>query len=265
MVTDEHNARLSQFRALLAPLLPRTLVALDFDGTLAPIVARPENARALSGSAGILTAIAEKVARVAIVTGRPAADAVRLGGLADVPGLVVCGHYGLERWSAGRLETPAEADGVEEARARVTTLASSRPGMAVEDKGHSVAVHTRRAERPADMLAEVRPYVDVIARETGLQVTPGRFVLELRPAGAHKGAAIRELAAGASAAAIVYAGDDVGDIPAVDAVRDLQSRGVTGMVICSDSGEVAPEFRAAADLVVPGPEGVLRTLRALAL
>src|SRR5699024_12244866 len=73
-----------------------TLVAVDFDGTLAPIVSRPAEARALPGTADVLTAVAHRVAQVAIITGRPAADAVALGELAAVPGLVILGHYGLE-------------------------------------------------------------------------------------------------------------------------------------------------------------------------
>jgi hypothetical protein len=61
----------------------------------------------------------------------------------------------------------------------------------------------------------------------------------------------------------VYAGDDLGDIPAAEAVRELSAAGVTGVVICSESNEPVPEFRARADVVVPGPEGVLRALSLL--
>jgi trehalose 6-phosphate phosphatase len=102
-------------RAALASLLTEpadALVALDFDGTLAPIVDRPELAVSHPDAPAALGALCAKVATVAIITGRPAADAVRLGGFADIAGLVVLGHYGLERWSAGRLETPAEDPGV---------------------------------------------------------------------------------------------------------------------------------------------------------
>ncbi|NED95590.1 trehalose-phosphatase [Phytoactinopolyspora alkaliphila] len=247
----------------LRPLLPRTVVALDFDGTLAPIVERPEDARALPAAVEVLSAVAERVAQVAIVTGRPAADAVRLGGLDDVPGLVVFGHYGLERWSSGELHSPGETSGVALARERVIQLAASRHGVTVEDKGHSVAVHTRQAEDPEGALDELRLRVSAIADDAGLQVTPGRFVLELRPRGADKGVAIRSLVSEASAEAIIYAGDDLGDIPAADAVRELGATGVVGVVICSESGEAVPEFRARADVVVPGPEGVLRALAIL--
>lgn len=81
----------------------RAVIALDFDGTLAPIVADPEQARAHPDAVPALAALAPKVASVAVVTGRPAGVAVRHGGFAGVPGLdhlVVLGHYGAERWDA---------------------------------------------------------------------------------------------------------------------------------------------------------------------
>lgn len=247
----------------LSGLLDRTLVALDFDGVLSPIVSRPEDAVALPGTADVLAAVAARVARVAIVTGRPALDAVRLGGLDGVPGLVVLGHYGLQRWAAGRLSTPDEDGGIDAARRRAFSLAAARPGVAVEDKVHSVALHTRRAADPAGALAELRPHVDAVAADAGLQVTPGRFVLELRPVGVDKGMAIRTLVAETGVAAVVYAGDDIGDLPAVDAVRSLAATGVVGIVVCSDAAEASPELRAAADIVVPGPSGIQALLRDL--
>src|SRR5512147_1499375 len=88
--------------ALLAK--PRAaVVGLDFDGTLAPIVADPEQARAHPEAVSALAALAPKVASVAVITGRPAGVAVRHAGFAGVPGLehlTVLGHYGAERWDA---------------------------------------------------------------------------------------------------------------------------------------------------------------------
>lgn len=253
--------------AALAPLegrLGELLVALDFDGVLAPIVPRPGDARALPGTADVLAAVASRGARVAVVTGRPAADAVRFGDLAGVPGLVVLGHYGLQRWESGRLATPTPHPGVAAARQQAVELARQRPGVVVEDKDHSVALHTRRAPDPAASLAELRGPVGALAAETGLQVTPGRFVLELRPIGVDKGGALRALVAETGVSAVLYAGDDLGDLPAVAAVRELAATGVTGLVVCSDAEEAAAELREAADIVVPGPAGVQALLRELA-
>lgn len=88
------------------------VLAFDFDGTLAPIVPDPEQARAHPDAVPALAAIAPKVASVAVVTGRPVSVAVRHGGFAGVPGLehlVVLGHYGAERWDAvtGTVQAPA--------------------------------------------------------------------------------------------------------------------------------------------------------------
>jgi trehalose 6-phosphate phosphatase len=97
-------------RAGLAALLDdpgRALVALDFDGTLSPIVADPAKARAHPGAVPALREVAAVVGTVAVITGRPAASAVDLGGFEAVPGLIVLGHYGLERWADGTRVTPS--------------------------------------------------------------------------------------------------------------------------------------------------------------
>src|SRR2546430_2674998 len=81
----------------------RALVAVDYDGTLAPIVADPGQARPAPGALDALRRLAGTLGALAIVTGRPAAEVVRLGGLDAVPGLVVAGQYGAERWHDGTL------------------------------------------------------------------------------------------------------------------------------------------------------------------
>ena len=88
----------------------RALIATDFDGTLAPIVADPADAAAAPGAAAALTLLAKSAGTVAIVTGRPAAAAVALSGVGEVPGLIVLGHYGGERWEAGELTSAAAPD-----------------------------------------------------------------------------------------------------------------------------------------------------------
>jgi trehalose 6-phosphate phosphatase len=252
-------------KAALAAILAepsRALVAADYDGTLAPIVDRPEDAVAHPRAAAALRALAPVVGHIAILTGRPAAEAVQLGGLADIPLLTVLGHYGLERWSAGRVETPPTHPGVAAARSGVAAIAADGPaGLVVEDKGHSVALHSRRAPDPAGALAEVRPRVEQLATETGLVVAPGRFVLELRPPDTDKGAALRELVAQTRPTSAVFIGDDIGDLVAVAALREMD---VAGLVVCSDSAESPAELREQADLVVAGPAGVVSFLESLA-
>src|SRR5262249_58210103 len=88
------------------------LIASDFDGTLSPIVADPASALAAPGASAALARLGTVVGTVAIITGRPAAEAVALGGFADVPGLIVLGHYGAERWQAGGLAAPRAPEGI---------------------------------------------------------------------------------------------------------------------------------------------------------
>ena len=252
-------------RAGLAALLAdpgRALVAVDYDGTLAPVVARPEDAVPAPGAVEALAALAPRVGRLALVTGRPADVVVRLGGLDAVPGLEVLGQYGAQRWSGGALQTPAALPGVATVRAALPELVAGE-GASVEDKGISLVVHTRTAPDPVGALARLEGPVGELAAGAGLELHPGRLVLELRPPGFDKGGALLSLCE-PRPSAVVFAGDDRGDLPAFDAVDRLRADGVPGLLVCSGSDEGPAELRERADLVVDGPAGVVELLRGLA-
>jgi trehalose 6-phosphate phosphatase len=246
----------------------RAVVAVDFDGTLAPIVERPEDARPAPGAVDALRALADRVGVCAVVSGRAAADAVALGGLDGIARLQVHGHYGLERWVGGRLETPPPDSSVDAARARLTGLLADAPnGVHVEDKHHSLVVHTRPATDPAAALAGLTPALEGLAAELGLEAVPGRMVLELRPPGVDKGTALRRLATEWSALSLVYIGDDLGDRPAFDVVDAWRADGATGLTVASVDPALddAPrELAERADLVLAGPTAVVEFLTALA-
>lgn len=248
-----------------------SVVALDFDGTLAEIVSDPEQARAHPAAVPALAELAPLVASVAVVTGRPAGVAVRYGGFAGVAGLehlVVLGHYGAERWDAvsGTVHAQPEHPGVAAVRAELPGLLDAMgawQGTWIEEKGRAVAVHTRRAEDPQAAFEALRgPIADLAARH-GLIVEPGRLVLEVRPPGIDKGIALAEYVRETKAAAVVYAGDDLGDLAAFAAVDKLRSDGVPGLLLCSGSAEV-PDLAERADLLLPGPAGVVGFLAGLA-
>ncbi|MFB6561463.1 trehalose-phosphatase [Streptomyces sp. NPDC056400] len=249
----------------------RSVVALDFDGTLADIVPDPDQARAHPGAVPALSALAPEVDSVAVITGRPAGVAVRYGGFAGVPGLqhlVVLGHYGAERWDAvsGIVHAPAEHPGVAAVRAELPGFLDSIGawrGTWIEEKGRALAVHTRRAEDPAAAFAALREPLAELAARHGLMVEPGRAVLELRPPGMDKGVALTEFLAERDAEAVLYAGDDLGDLAAFSAVEKGRADGLPGLLVCSGSAEV-PELAARADLVLPGPGTVAAFLSALA-
>ncbi|SFN01180.1 trehalose 6-phosphatase [Streptomyces sp. cf124] len=261
-------------RAALEAILERpgrTVIALDFDGTLAPIVPDPEQARAHPDAVAALAALAPKVASVAVVTGRPASVAVRHGGFAGVPGLehlVVLGHYGAERWDAvtGTVSAPAPHPGVAAVRAELPGVldgVGAGQGTWIEEKGRAVAVHTRRATDPQAAFEALRAPLADLAHHHGLIVEPGRLVLELRPPGMDKGVALRDHLTRTDAESVLYAGDDLGDLPAFAAVEKLRTEGTPGLLVCSGSAEVT-ELSERADLVVDGPAGVVGLLAAIA-
>jgi trehalose 6-phosphate phosphatase len=247
------------------------VVAFDFDGTLSPIVEDPEQARAHPGAVPALARLAPHLDSIAIITGRPAAVAVSYAGLAGVAGLehlVVLGHYGLERWDASRGEviSPDTGPGVAVARRELPCLlaALNAPdGTRVEDKGSAVAVHTRTASDPEAAFAMLREPLTDLARRHGLVVEPGRMVLELRPPGIDKGRALTAYVKERGARSVVFAGDDLGDLAAYDAVDVLRADGVSGLKVCSGSAEVT-ELARRADLVVDGPPGVVALVEAIA-
>jgi trehalose 6-phosphate phosphatase len=242
------------------------LIGMDFDGTLSPIVADPQAAHAHPEAAAALRELSERVGTLAVITGRPAGDAVELGGFDEVPGLIVLGHYGWERWQDGQLSSPPVPPGVAEARGRlpgVLAAAGAPEGTRIEDKGSAVAVHTRGTADPEGALAVLAEPLAGLAVATGLICEPGRMVIELRPPGRDKGSALTALAAERRSGAIMFAGDDLGDLAAFAAVRALRAAGHPGLTVCSASGEVT-ELAAEADLVVDGPDGVVALLRSLA-
>jgi trehalose 6-phosphate phosphatase len=254
------RARTPEGQAGLDALLAapgRALIASDFDGTLSPIVPDPAAAWAYPGTAATLASLAPLVGTVAIITGRPTAEAVALGGFSDVPGLIVLGHYGAERWEAGTVTAAPVPAGLAEARRLLPGIIG--PGVRIEDKGTALAVHTRQAPDPPAALAALRQPLERLAGQTRLALEPGRLVLELRAPGMDKGGALRALATERKARSVLFCGDDLGDLAAFAAVRALREEGIPGCVVASATPE-APQVAEAADLVVNGPAGVVGLL-----
>jgi trehalose 6-phosphate phosphatase len=245
-----------------------TLLALDFDGTLAHIVDDPETAFGHAHAVDALSRLGARIGRVAIVTGRPVHQVLELGGFigrAGLEHLVVCGQYGAERWDAADGAPPPSEllTPVREAIEALPRVLSENgfPDARIESKGLAVAVHTRGVGDGAhDRLIE--PLGDLASR-LGLIVELGREVIELRLAGWDKGRVVEGLVREFDARHIVFAGDDLGDLPAFDAVDRLRERGHTGILICSASTEQAA-LAARADVVVDGPDGVAQWLGAWA-
>jgi trehalose 6-phosphate phosphatase len=261
-----HAAGVAEICAAVRAALPRVLVAVDFDGTLAPIVPDPQDSRPAPGSVPALTALAGRGARVAVITGRDARTAVRLGGFDAVPGLVVAGLYGLETWTAGTLASPQTPASIRALRDRLPTVLREQhadPAVWIEDKRLSLVVHGRKAADPAAALDPLREPLGTLAGELGLALHPGNGVLELRLPGYDKAAALRRLAAAGEYVAVLFLGDDLGDVPAFEQVRRWRADGVAAWGVAVTAGNV-PEVVAAADAHVPAPADVVDLLVAIA-
>ncbi len=222
----------------------RAAILLDVDGTLAPIVEQPEDARVPEETRQELARLASRYALVACVTGRASADADRLVG---VPGVAVVGEHGLELAP----DAAAWSD-------RIATFAAGVDWPA-ERKPLSVSFHFRRAQDEAAARAYLTR-VEEAARAEGLVPRWGRMVLEVRPpVEAHKGTAVVALVQRANVSRALYAGDDTTDLDAFAGLDGLE----LGVRVAVDSLEAPPPLLAAADVVVEGTDGVLALLRAL--
>ena len=249
----------------LAVLLERpgaSAVVTDFDGTLAPIVADPEQAVALPGVPALLGTLAAHFAVVAVVSGRPAAFlAERLA--AAGPAVRLFGVYGLEWVEDGEVRrAPAVEQWRDPARAVVVAARAHFAGedVWVEDKGASVTVHWRRAPDAGDRAWEFARHW---AQRTGLLLQPGRMAVEFRPpVDIDKGVVVEKLATGCAAAC--FAGDDAGDLAAFAALDRLAVTGTRGVRLAVADEESPPELIAAADVVVSGPDQAVALLALVA-
>jgi trehalose 6-phosphate phosphatase len=252
-VAGDGSARLADLRACAA----RAGVLLDFDGTLAPIVVDPAQARPLPGSLTVLQALVARFRLVAVVSGRPASF---LAEHLTVPGLVVLGSYGLERVTPEGVAVSPDAAPWLPVVAEVAALARrlAPPGALVEDKGLSVTLHHRAAPETEGW---ARGFAKEHAAARGLAVHDARRSVELGPPVAlDKGTAVAALVAEAGLEAACVAGDDAGDVPAFNAVAGLP----LAVRVAVRSDEAPPGLLDAADLVVDGPAGLLAVLRFLA-
>ena len=255
-------------------VLDGVVVGLDFDGTLSPLVDDPEAARLHPGSPGALLELAEAVRAVAVITGRPARQAIAMGDL-DALGeamldrgaeLFVFGQYGNERWSASepRIRSPRPPAGLASFERELPSVlrGAGAADAFVEEKGLAVAVHTRRMEDPTGAFERLIAPIASLAERHHLTVEPGRNVLEVRSGEMHKGHAVRAFVAEQEATGVIFGGDDLGDIEAFEAVRALRADGLPGLVVYSGPPE-QPALLELADVVVDGPAGVVEMVALL--
>lgn len=245
----------------IAARLPGALIALDFDGTLAPLVRDPSTSRPVAGAIDTLAGLAQAGAQVAVVTGRSAETVLELGGLQAIPDVLISGLHGAETWHRGRLQTRDEPAGLAELRTSLPPLlAETADGLWLEDKRLSLVVHARQAADPQQVLTELGHRLPPLVEAQGLELHPGKLVLEIRIPDLSKATALEQLLTPETTAAL-FGGDDLGDLPAVTAVSKwAAATGRPGLTIAV--GELA-ELRAVTDVAVESPAELATLLAGL--
>jgi trehalose 6-phosphate phosphatase len=231
--------------ARLAEDPARAALFLDVDGVLAPIVARPEDARVPDETRTELSRLSKRYALVACISGRAGEDARRIVG---VPELTYVGNHGLE------LEP-----GTEEWASRLREFLGQVEWPRVENKVLTAALHYRGVDDEDAARAALETIADQ-ARAAGFVARFGRKVLEIvPPIEANKGTAIRRLLTERGIARALFAGDDTTDLDGFRALDGLELP--VRVAVASDEGPAG--LREAADFVVRSPQEFVETLRAL--
>jgi trehalose 6-phosphate phosphatase len=231
--------------ALIASEPQQAALFFDIDGVLAPIVARPEDARVPDTTREQLARLRDRYALVACVTGRPSAVAREIVG---VDGLTYVGEHGLEL-------DPAAEDWAN----RIHGFATEVPWGDTEVKPLSVAFHYRTAPDPDAARAELEP-VAAGALDLGFRSRWGRMVLEvLPPVDASKGSAVRTLLAQTGLRRALYAGDDTTDLDGFAALDGLEA----AVRIAVVSPEGPADLGERADVVVGSTDTFRELLRQL--
>ncbi len=255
---------LSSIEPLLPVIRQRPLgVMSDIDGTLSPIVSRPEEATVPEEIRELLRRLVAKGVKVGLISGRSLETARRMVGLDDV---AYAAEHGLSVWLDGRRETApglAEYEALaSEAEQELRAVCDAISGVQVENKGALIAVHYRRAEDPATARKAVLAAVERSRAASRFGTHEGRMVIELRPPlEVDKGTALEGLAERLGIRGVVCLGDDITDIDMFAAARRLRAGGMAIATVAVVGEEAAPEVAAAADYAVEGVDGVSRLLR----
>lgn len=229
------------------------LVAVDFDGTMSPLVERAEDARSLPGSAAALQALAALPrTTTALISGR-ALDSLR-----DVarpgPDTLLIGSHGAEAWTGTGREplalTGEQQSLLDAATAAIQQVVGAHPGTRVEFKPAGVVLHTRTADDDVARAA-VDAARAALAGFSGLTITDGKRVLEVSVVKADKGQGLDRLRALVGATAVFFAGDDVTDEHAQRAL------GPEDVGVKVGDGDSAAQYR------VPSPAALTSVLEEL--
>ncbi len=223
---------------VLPPVGRNSAFFFDFDGTLVEIASRPDLVRVEPRVRDLLRALDDRFGgAVAVVTGRPL-DVVD-GFLAPLALPTAAEHGSVRRDASGRMHAGDKGNEAIEAAHRVLKpLAEANPGLILERKSSSVALHYRQRPELAEACAAA--VEEVVAKNPGLVILPGKMVFELKAKGVDKGIAVRAFLEEApfKGRVPIFAGDDVTDEHAFAVVNQLG-----GITIKVDDGETQAKYR----------------------
>lgn len=260
---------ISPDRDLIAPLVEepsRSGLFVDYDGTLAPIVPNPKDAIPLDGVPSLLRDLSRRLAVLAIVSGRRAQELVGWLG----PEIEVWGLHGLERSVDGSVSLAEDAAPyapvIDRAR-RAAELALDDvfiEGVTLEDKDVILALHYRNSANHEAAAEQVAELARTLADDHGLRATAARLVWEVRPPlDVSKATVVLNRSREQKARSAAFIGDDAVDLPAFDALDELEAEGVRVLRVAVRSDEAPAELLQRADLTIDGPAGVVAFLEAV--
>lgn len=255
--------------ALLALLCTgRAGIVTDIDGTVAPFAPTPGAAVTDARARAALVRLLPRLALVAALTGRRAADGAQLVG---IPGLLVVGNHGMETLRGDTLITETSVLPYVAPTERVLARLHAGPlpeGTLIEPKGPTASIHYRLSSDWAAARAALLAVLPSLVAAEGLLLTEGKALFEIRPpVPVNKGYGLRRLVDAYALDAVLMLGDDITDVDAFHTLRDLRDAGRvrgTNVGVLLPGGETAPAVIAASDVTVMDVSGVADLLTTLA-
>jgi trehalose 6-phosphate phosphatase len=242
---------------LFADLLKNTRLGVfsDFDGTLSPIVQERDKAAISVGRRQMLAELSERLPLVALVSGRAVAD---LRARVDLPQVIYIGNHGFERWTAEGVSLSPQAQHFREGLQAFIHTVELHPGMDLEDKGTTLAIHYRNVPDPVSVQESYPPLLEALAAKNGLKFSQGRMVFEIKPPlKINKGTALELLVLEFELNAVLFMGDDVTDVDAMMKARELRELGkIAAVNVGVESPEMPPAIRDYSDVFATGTDDV---------
>ena len=242
--------------------VPRGLIS-DVDGTISEIAASPDEAIVSTQFRGHLRELTKQLDLVAALSGRSAGDARSMVGVDE---LVYVGNHGLEWWAGGEARylpsvlpfLPIVAGALGELQSQLKI-----PGVIIEDKVATVAIHYRRAEDARVARDAIIAALTNSPSANKLRVAKGKMVVELGPPlPLDKGRALVELVRRYRLRSVIYLGDDLTDVDAFLQLRKLRTAGkIDGLAVAVIGVETPPRVVEDADAVLHGVPEVESFLR----